>query len=220
MSESPFVAWQLIDSAFPTGAFAHSWGLEAAWHHGEIADADALARFVDGAVQGTAWAVVPLVNAAFISPERVPELDELANAFLTNDVANRASRQQGRTLLATAARVWPAAERERLIRQAAGPYRHLGPATGAVLRVLGVPLPTAQQIVLYGAARGVLSAAVRLGILGSYEAQRLQLACVPSLETQCRRCADLSEDDLAQVAPVQDLFQATHDRLYSRLFQS
>ena len=35
MSESPFVAWQLIDSAFPTGVFAHSWGLEAAWHHGE-----------------------------------------------------------------------------------------------------------------------------------------------------------------------------------------
>jgi urease accessory protein len=220
MSESPFVAWQLIDSAFPTGAFAHSWGLEAAWHHGEIADPDALARFVERAVQGTAWAIVPLVNAAFHNLERVSELDELANAFLTNDVANRASRQQGRTLLATAARVWPDAERERLMRQAAGPYRHLGPTTGAVLRILGVPLPTAQQIVLYGAARGVLSAAVRLGILGSYEAQRLQLACVPWLETQCRRCADLSEDDLAQVAPVQDLFQATHDRLYSRLFQS
>ena len=66
----------------------------------------------------------------------------------------------------------------------------------------------------------MLSAAVRVGMLGSYEAQRLQLACVPWLEMQCRRCADLSEDDLVQVAPVQDLFQATHDRLYSRLFQS
>jgi len=33
-------------------------------------------------------------------------------------------------------------------------------------------------------------------------------------------CAGLDVDDLAQVAPVADLFQATHDRLYSRLFQS
>jgi urease accessory protein len=217
---SPFVAWQLIDSAFPTGAFAHSWGLEAAWHQGEVADAEALGRYVEWVVEGTAWTVVPLVNAAYASLERVPELDELAHAFLTNEVANRASRQQGRTLLATAVRVWPPAERDRLTRQAAGPHRHLGPTTGAVLRIIGVPLPTARQLVLYGAARGVLSAAVRLGILGSYEAQRLQLASAPWLETQCRRCADLGEDDLAQIAPLPDLFQATHDRLYSRLFQS
>jgi urease accessory protein len=85
---------------------------------------------------------------------------------------------------------------------------------------VGVPLPTAQQMVLYGAARGVLSAAVRLGILGSYEAQRLQLGCAPPLEAQWRRCDDLDDEDLAQVAPIPELFQATHDRLYSRLFLS
>jgi urease accessory protein UreF len=35
-----------------------------------------------------------------------------------------------------------------------------------------------------------------------------------------RRCADLTLDDLAQTAPVIDLVQGAHDRLYSRLFQS
>jgi urease accessory protein len=74
--------------------------------------------------------------------------------------------------------------------------------------------------VLYGTARGVLSAAVRLGIVGSFEAQRLQSACAPRLEEIANRCAAWSIDDLAQTAPILDLLQAGHDRLYSRLFQS
>ena len=41
-------------------------------------------------------------------------------------------------------------------------------------RALGVSLETTQRVVLFVAARGVLSAAVRLGVTGSYEAQRLQ----------------------------------------------
>jgi urease accessory protein len=34
------------------------------------------------------------------------------------------------------------------------------------------------------------------------------------------RCGELDEEALAQTAPAIDLFQASHDRLYSRLFQS
>jgi urease accessory protein len=91
---------------------------------------------------------------------------------------------------------------------------------GVTFRAIGLPLPTAQRVVLYGAARGVLSAAVRLGITGSFEAQRMQHECSPWLERIADRCGMLSIDDLAQTAPVLDLLQAGHDRLYSRLFQS
>jgi len=83
-----------------------------------------------------------------------------------------------------------------------------------------LPLPTVQRVVLYGTARGVLSAAVRLGIAGSFEAQRMQSECGPYLERTADRCGALSTKDLAQTAPVLDLLQAGHDRLYSRLFQS
>ena len=34
------------------------------------------------------------------------------------------------------------------------------------------------------------------------------------------RCRDLDERDAAQTAPILDVLQSAHDRLYSRLFQS
>jgi urease accessory protein len=217
---NPFLAWQLVDSAFPTGAFAHSWGLEASWQHGEIEDAAALTRFVEEVVRQTAYGLVPLFNEAFDRPDRWDELDELAHAFLTNAVSNRASRQQGRTLLTTAARIWPSPELDAAKVLAAHLSVHLGPVSGIVFRQIGVSRDAGQQLLLYGAARGVLSAAVRLGIIGSYEAQRVQRDCATLLEDLSKTCAALSVDDLAQVAPIPDLLQATHDRLYSRLFQS
>jgi urease accessory protein len=66
----------------------------------------------------------------------------------------------------------------------------------------------------------VLAAAVRLGIVGSYDAQRLQHEVTPAMLAISDRSAALDENDLAQTAPLHDLLQAAHDRLYSRLFQS
>jgi len=217
---SDWLTWQIVDSAFPTGAFAHSWGLEAAWQQGEVADRDGLRRFLEASIMQTGYASLPLVNDAYRSPEHLEPLDAVADAFLLNTVANRASRIQGRTLLGTAGRIWPSAELAALQARADATCAHLAPVAGATFHAIGLPLPTVQRAVLYGAARGVLSAAVRLGIAGSFEAQRMQYECSPWLERIADRCAALSSDDLAQTAPVLDLLQAGHDRLYSRLFQS
>ena len=97
---------------------------------------------------------------------------------------------------------------------------HVAPITGAAFRAIGLPLDTVQRAVLFAAARGVTSAAVRLGIAGSYEAQRLLFDCGPLLDQVASRCRDFDEDDLAQAEPIIDLLQSAHARLYSRLFQS
>jgi len=217
---SDWLTWQVVDSAFPTGAFAHSCGLEAAWQHGEIRDAGELRQFLHGALQQVTFGNLPLVNAAYREPERLECLDARADAFLLNSVANRASRIQGRTLLATVGRVWPSPALADLAARAGGTNAHVSPLTGATLKTVGLPLKTIQEVVLFGTARSVLAAAVRLGIVGSYEAQQLQAGSGPWLDDLLRRATTLDLDDLAQTAPIADLLQARHDHLYSRLFQS
>jgi urease accessory protein len=217
---SDWVVWQLADSAFPTGSFAHSAGLEAAWQAGEVPDADALRRFVRGSVLQAGRAALPLVNAAHRDPARLTELDASCDAFLINVVANRASRVQGRAFAATCARTWPSGRVADLPATLPALCGHFAPLYGAAMRLLDVPLETAQRLVVFTAARTVLAAAVRLGIVGSYHAQRLQQESAFEFEAIRARCANLDERDLAQPAPILDILQSAHDRLYSRLFQS
>jgi urease accessory protein len=214
------LVWQLVDSAFPTGAFAHSLGLESAWQHGEVVSRDDLRRFVEATILQAASGALPLVNAAHREPARLAEWDAMNDAFLTNAVANRASRQQGRTLLASAARIWPSPPLDTVQAQVPRLCAHAAPMTGVVCGALGVSLETTQRVVLFVAARGVLSAAVRLGVTGSYDAQRLQSECAGFSATVQVRYRDAGPTDLAQTAPFIDILQGAHDRLYSRLFQS
>ena len=220
MRASDLLIWQLADSAFPTGGFAHSWGLEAAWQRGRVDGADGLRRFVLDVLRQTGHGSLPFVNAAHARPHHLEQLDALADVVLTNPVANRASRVQGRAFVSTCARVWPSEDLTALRTRTDSLCGHVAPLAGAVMRALDVPLSTAQRLVLLTAARGVLAAAVRLGIVGSYDAQRLQHAAGPAIDAIATACGALLEDDVTQTAPILDLLQATHDKLYSRLFQS
>ena len=157
-------------------------------------------------------------------PDRLDELDALADAFLVNAVANRASRVQGRTLLATMRAasgrriVWRRLDATRAGHCAA----HAAPLAGAVFETMGLSLPTSQQRRAVSASRAAsLSAAVRLGIVGSLRgAAPAAPTARATSTTSWPRCGDLDAGDLAQTAPLLDLLQSAHDRLYSRLFQS
>jgi urease accessory protein len=204
---------QLADSAFPTGGFAHSAGLEAAAQAGEIRD---LRAFTRAALWQAGWGALPLVREAWLDPGSVPRLDARADVFLANHVANRASRTQGSAFSATCARVFP----DEAPRVPEGLCLHLAPLWGAVFRSLGLSFEDTLRLFLWSTARGVLSAGVRLGLAGTYEAQRMLAELGPALDAVADRCGALGVDDLAQPAPLLDLLHATHDRLHSRLFQS
>src|SRR5690242_5621564 len=129
---SDWLTWQIVDSAFPTGGFAHSAGLESAWQQGEVEDLDALRAFLQSYIDQAGHAVMPLVNEVYRSPEELESVDAIAEAFLLNAVANRASRIQGRTLLATAGRIWPSPPLEGLQSRANATCAHMAPVSGAL----------------------------------------------------------------------------------------
>ncbi|MGG7382744.1 hypothetical protein ACQ7B2_29710, partial [Escherichia coli] len=57
--------WQIVDSAFPTGGFAHSGGLEAAWQQGWVRSPEELGEFVRASVRGAVAGGVPFVAGAY-----------------------------------------------------------------------------------------------------------------------------------------------------------
>ncbi len=218
---------QLADSAFPTGGFAHSAGLEVAVQAGEVRAERDVARYARASLRQAASAMLPVVGAAHGAAlagaiDDVGAIDARCEAFLTGHVGRRASRTQGRVWLDTAARIFPhpAIAELRAEARARGAPLHQAPWFGAVVAALGVDRPSAQRLFLFQAVRGVMSAAVRLGAIGPHAAQRLQHELAPELDAALAAHAEATLDDAAWTAPLHELFSSMHDRLYSRLFLS
>lgn len=213
---------QLADSGFPAGGFAHSAGLEAAFRHGEASTARQLDAWLRSHLWNVGHASLPFVAAAHAEPECLEALDARVDAALLNHVANRASRTQGRAFVSTCARVFDECAMGPFLSKARArkTCAHFAPVFGATLKVLGVARRDTLALYLYLALRGVTSAAIRLGIVGPHEAQRLQGAMRPTLDSVLSRCEPLRPSEVATVAPLLDIMGATHDGIYSRLFQT
>jgi urease accessory protein len=218
----PWRVIQLADSAFPAGGFAHSAGLEAASHLGEARSAARLDGFVRAHLWNVGTAALPFVGAAHDSPHDVWKLDAKVDVFLTHHVANRASRTQGRALASTCARVFDDPFLAALASgaRARDATAHHAPVFGAALAAIGIGRRETLALHMYLALRGVASAAVRLGLLGPLEAQRVQERHGATLDHVLGECSALGPDDASSSAPLLDVLGATHDRLYARLFQS
>ena len=230
---SDFVLWQLADSAFPTGGFAHSAGLEAAWQHGEVRNRVELREWLLASLQQISHTALPFVNAAHARPDCLDELDRLCDAFTSNHVANRASRLQGKALLVAVERIFPecnlqaaskadgSGKGKRLEdRASAAPLAHYAPVFGAVTCQLNLPRQDAARLFVFLHMRSAIAAAVRLNIVGPMEGQVIQFQFSKTAEALVERGLSLALDDLAQTAPLLEHWQGAQDRLYSRLFQS
>jgi len=210
--------WQLADSGFPSGGFAHSGGLEALWHLGLVRDEASLTLRLGELGWHLASSAGPFAAAAHAPGADLAALDDAQDVVLSNHVANRASRAQGRALLMAveAMAALPAVTAAR----AALPHGHLSVATGACLQALGASREEARRFLLFSAVRGALSAAVRLGVLGPLRAQAVLRELLPGLAAALEATAGLAPADAAGAAPLLEVAQAAHDSLYSRLFQS
>ncbi len=220
---------QLTDSAYPTGAFAHSAGLEGMVQLGQVENPVDLERFVaDSVFAGLEGADLPLVRfsreaALDGDGRRIGELDELAAALRTPEELRLASTRSGRQRRDLMVQVMHLDERfpgqwAELTRD----LRHtqLPVIAGIEAALLGLPLDAALQAYAFGTVSAVLSAALKILRLGQTTIQEIlhrQAARLPELIERSRQ---IESHQVGTFTPLLDIASARHKRAYSRLFLS
>ncbi|KAI1398109.1 hypothetical protein F4819DRAFT_48205 [Hypoxylon fuscum] len=210
------------------------------------ATASAFSAFLPLSLSSYASTSLPFVLAAHRdpSPAHVAALDDALDAAVVCTVGRRASVAQGRALLAIweksvaaavdpGASLRPYAELLRAPRPAAdagaggglGPSpasAHLAPLFGAVAALCGLARRQAAYVFLLSHVKALASAAVRAGLFGPYQAQKILAGAQVQglLADAIDREWETPVEEAGQSVPVMDLWVGRHELLYSRIFNS
>jgi urease accessory protein len=194
-----WTALRVIDASFPRDGFSEVTGFEEAHRDGRVRDATEVSSFVEDALCEVGSFNVPFVRATCADPSLHAATDAVCDALMPNPLARRASRVYGRAFLSGTTALSPAASR--LAAAAAGDHlsAHLAPAFGAVLGLLGAGEDDACRLFLYLGARGIFSAAMRLGLVGPLDCYARIAAVMPTVN---RIVFEQPDDDRADVAAM------------------
>jgi urease accessory protein len=191
-SAAMWSAFMLADSALPTGSFAHSAGLEVAAQMGMITSVAKLENFVQAATRSTLQITSPFLVAGHELASRMEgrqgeetsfveewkRLDRQTQAVLaSNAPACAASLDQGKSL-ARVAQQWLESEDDnnetnRLLLECFDHGCHVGPVLGAIAARLGLTTDQVGKIFGFCVARDMVSAAVRLSLVGPLASVKL-----------------------------------------------
>lgn len=99
---------------------------------------------------------------------------------------------------------------------------HLGPLFGAICALAGLGLEQTAYVFMLGHVKALVSAAVRAGMFGPYQAQKtLASGAVQGLVAAVvEREWETKVEEAGQSVPVMDLWVGRHETLYSRIFNS
>ncbi|MCO6387794.1 urease accessory protein UreF [Aliihoeflea sp. 40Bstr573] len=215
---------QHADSAFPSGGFAFSQGLEASSLLADRFGGFEFEPYVRTQLihRWTCADRVALVRSHRMKGDlaRIMELDAEVEASTAIDVLRHGSRRNGMAFLTAHRRLGcaPADDYAKLVRagQASG---HLCVVQGLVWHDLGVGEDAAVAISGYQCVASLATAAVRLGLLGALEAQAAIARLHPLVATLS---ATPIEDDepLAAFIPLAEIAVLMPDASGQRLFSS
>ncbi|MCC6982087.1 MAG: urease accessory protein UreF [Bauldia sp.] len=212
------LALQHGDTAFPSGSFAFSQGLEGLAPLEGKPDAARVAAFLSGLIAGR-WAGtdrVALIRSHRVTGDlsAVAEVDAELEAASLVEPLRTGSRRNGAALLAVHARLGTAgaAEYRALVLKMDPGFRggndesegradhserpcafaHLPVVQGLVWQATGIDEAAAVAMSGYGLVSGIALAAVRLGLIGALDAQAIVASVLPLIAD---RAAELVADD-------------------------
>lgn len=212
--------FQLFDSQFPVGAFAHSGGLETYGQAG--ARLPELRELIRSQVaQG--WGRGELVAAALAwsaadRPDVTAGLARLAALVSAQKIVpsvHDASVRQGRRTLSLLARLHP----ERIASLTIDPPHH-ALVIGAAGRLLELPRRELLTAYAHSLLAATIGAATRCMPVSPAQGQELIVEFQPALEAAVVRAVDAIEEGLFTCTPALDIRCHQQGALRTRLFQS
>jgi len=229
MTASLLALLQISDSAFPSGGFAHSHGLEQLVREGLVKDVDGLEAFVTSVLSlsvATSEACAAYAAAVAASDGDMVAIVATDRALLRTKAAaelRAASLQTGRRLVQeTSVHVESPVLRAYARELATDPMLGIYPvAFGVVNAALGAEASDVPAALMLAAANGMLQAAMRLGSVSHRDVQAILHRLRPLI-------AQLTEEVVAAGAPprllafqpLQEIASMRHTRAEARLFAS
>ncbi len=212
-------AW--LSPSFPVGSFAFSHGLEWAVDAGDIREATDLRSWLDDLLhQGAMRADAVLLAATWRDPACVLPVNELALALAPSAERRLETSAQGNAFLAAVLAAWPTPLLERL-RDALEDGDIAYPvALGLAAAAHHVPLRATLEASALATIANLISAALRLGVIGQSEGQRSIAHFLPTIGRLAGWAETAGLEDLGTCAWRSDLAAMRHETQYSRLFRS
>jgi urease accessory protein len=219
---------QLTDSAFPTGAFAHSFGLETYVARGVVRDAAALEAFITNTLlhavapsDGLACAAVARAGADW--EDVLQRLDRRLTAMKIATEFRDASRALGTRFLRTVTPLFspPRAASYLAAIEAKTLCGHVSLAYGLVCHDLALPIEPALAAWFRHYCASLVSVGVRLIPLGQTQGQVLLAGLGTPILDALELALGRDIDAMASFAPGQELAGIIHrDGLTTRLYIS
>lgn len=211
-----------LDPLFAAGSGSFSFGLESLVRDGFIREPRDVASFVEQ-VMTQRWNTFDRVYLAMcwsLDDSRLIEIDELVEVSTIGVVARQASRRAGRAMLGMWARLNDAAaityRKEVKADRARG---HLSVVQALIYRNQELSLDAAETLSCGTLLSVLVSSAVRLGVVGHRDAQRIILESTERMQPLLCDPVDTAREPTAWT-PLQDIAIERHSRVDARLFAS
>ena len=213
---------------FPTGAYAHSYGMEGAVQDGLIKDiADFRAFINDMVIPGLEKLELPAAAAAFKAAQdadltRLCELDQRYGAMKPSRELREATARTGRQRLLLNLEIadepfWRDIEQARSAKRLEA-YEPIVLGTQGALGQM--PLDDTLGLAFYHGLTPFVNAALKLVRMGQLACQKILSEALAQTAEVVDKAKQISTEEMGWLCPALDISSARHETAFSRLFIS
>jgi len=221
-------ALQLGDSTLPVGSFSFSNGLETAVQLGIVHNAETLGEFIKTAVEqaatGDGIALLESHRGTLAGNlDRISLADHASYNRKMNEEIRTMSTRMGKKLAEMALHISPEQPvLQEWLRQVksgalAGTY---AVAQGVVFAGMQLPEEVAFAVQQYGVASMMIGAALRIVKMNYLDGQKILIQVNQLAAVAYQRVKERTIDDMANYAPMMDIFAGIHVKSKVRMFMN